>query len=245
MPSIDLNCDLGEGAPHDAALMALITSANIPCGGHAGDRTTMRATAQLAARQHVAIGAHPSFPDRANFGRTDLRIPSADLRKTIAAQVRALAEIAPLRHVKPHGALYNLAARDAEIARVVAETVRDVDPRLILFALAGSKLVDAGRAAGLAVAEEVFADRGYRADGSLVPRGESGSLIEAADRSAEQVIRMITDREVISVDGQRVRIRADTVCLHGDGPHPVEFAQSIRANLARAGIHVRSYGTAS
>lgn len=238
MPRIDLNCDLGEGAGHDAELMSLITSANIACGAHAGDEATMRATVALAQQHGVAIGAHPGFADRENFGRREIGLPPGELAKLVGDQIAALARLAPLTHVKPHGALYNLAARDAAVAKVIAEAVRATGAPLVLFALAGSELVRAGRAAGLQVAEEVFADRTYQRDGSLTPRSRADALIDDEARAVAQVLRMVREGKVRATDGTDVSIRADTICVHGDGPHAVAFARLLRTELAHAGVEL-------
>ena len=240
MITVDLNCDLGEGAGHDAELMPLVTSANIACGAHAGDQTTMRATVALALKHGVAIGAHPGYADRANFGRTELQLPASAVRELVASQIAALARLAPLRHVKPHGALYNQAARDPAVAAAVADAVRASQPGLVLFALAGSELVRAGRAAGLAVAEEVFADRTYQRDGSLTPRPAPNALITDEGAAVAQVRRMVREGKVRATDGTDVTIRADTVCLHGDGPHAVAFARRLNAELRGAGVALQS-----
>ncbi|HVU23681.1 MAG TPA: 5-oxoprolinase subunit PxpA [Opitutus sp.] len=240
MKRVDLNCDLGEGAGHDAELMPLITSANIACGAHAGDTATMRATAALAGRHGVAIGAHPGFADREHFGRTETSLDPAEIVALVAEQIAALQAIAPVRHVKPHGALYNVAARDRAVAAAVATAVRQADSRLILFALAGSELARAGRAAGLRVAEEVFADRTYQRDGMLTPRSAANALIEAEDAAAAQVLRMVKDGVVRATDGTEVAITADTICLHGDGAHAVAFARRLRRELAAAEIGIGS-----
>ncbi|MCX6954972.1 MAG: LamB/YcsF family protein, partial [Verrucomicrobia bacterium] len=188
--TIDLNCDLGEGAGHDAALMPLITSANIACGAHAGNVETMRATVALAQEHGVAVGAHPGFEDRENFGRRELPVTPDEVRRLVTRQVEALRALGPVRHVKAHGALYNMAARDAALAAAVAEAVRAVDGDLVLFALAGSELVRAGRACGLRVASEVFADRTYQRDGSLTPRARADALITDEDAALAQVLRL-------------------------------------------------------
>ncbi len=242
MITIDLNCDLGEGAGHDGELMALITSANIACGAHAGDAVTMRATVELARAHGVAIGAHPGYADRANFGRVAQVLGGAEVRGLVAQQVRALRRLGPVRHVKPHGALYNQAARDVTVAAAVAEAVREVDPALVLFALAHSELARAGRDCGLRVAEEVFADRTYQADGTLTPRTRAEALISDEAEAVAQVLRMVREGMVRSVDGTDVAITADTVCLHGDGPHAVAFARRLRRELAAAGVAVRAFG---
>jgi UPF0271 protein len=239
--SIDLNCDLGEGAENDAGLMPLITSANIACGGHAGDQATMRAAVELAQKHGVAIGAHPGFPDRENFGRRELALSAEEIWATVMIQIVALRAFAPLRHVKPHGALYNLAAHDATVAGVVADAVLAVDKDIVLFALAGSELVNTGRARGLRVAEEAFADRTYQADGSLSPRSQPGALIANEDAMAAQVLRMIREGKVRSTDGTDVPVKADTICIHGDGPHAVAFARRLNGELGKEGIEIKAF----
>lgn len=241
MPRIDLNCDLGEGAGHDAELMPLITSANIACGAHAGDEATMRVTVTLAQKHGVAIGAHPGFADRANFGRREIALSAAGLAELVTAQLGALARYAKLRHVKPHGALYNLAARDAAAAKSIAEAVKTFDSSLTLFALAGSELVRAGRAAGLRVAEEVFADRSYQGDGSLTPRSRPEALITDEAVAVDQVLRMLREGVVRATDGTEVAIKADTICVHGDGPKAVAFARRLDEELRRSGIELRQF----
>lgn len=240
-PSIDLNCDLGEGAGHDAELMPLITSANIACGGHAGDAATMRATVALAQKHNVAIGAHPGFADRENFGRRELVLSPAEIFALVKDQVMALRAFTALRHVKPHGALYNLAARDAAVAGAIAVAVRTVDPKLVLFGLAGSELIKAGRARGLRVAEEVFADRTYQADGSLTPRSSPDALITDEDAAVAQILRLIREGKVRATDGTDFSLKADTVCLHGDGSNPVAFAKKIRHVLAVQKIEMKAF----
>jgi UPF0271 protein len=238
-PRIDLNCDLGEGAGHDAALMPLITSANIACGAHAGDLATMRATVALAQQYGVAVGAHPGFADREHFGRRELALAPAAIRATVREQIELLRTLAPVRHIKPHGALYNIASRDATIAEAVASAVHEIDPALIIFAPAQSELARAALARGLRVASEVFADRSYRRDGSLAPRSEPGALIHDERTAVAQVLRMIREGVVLATDGADIPIVADTVCVHGDGPSPVEFVQQLRAEFVAAGIEVR------
>ena len=239
MRAIDLNCDLGEGAGHDAELMPLISSANIACGAHAGDVTTMRATVALAQQHGVTIGAHPGFADRENFGRREMNLSPGELTKLVTDQIAQLAELAHVRHVKPHGALYNLAARDAGVAKTIASAVRSFDSSLVLCGLAGSELVRAGRAGGLRVAEEVFADRTYQRDGSLTPRSRLDAMIEDVDTAVRQVLRMVSEGIVLAMDGTEVSIVADTICLHGDGPHAVEFARRLNAELRKAGIEIK------
>jgi UPF0271 protein len=247
MLRVDLNCDLGEGSGHDAEIMPLISSVNIACGGHAGDEDTMRATVALALQHGVAVGAHPGLADRANFGRVEQPLTSAQARGLVLRQVERLQAVAgaagtQVGHVKPHGALYNMAARDAGLAQAVAEAVYEVDSRLVLVGLAGSRLVEAGQACGLRVMHEVFADRTYQADGSLTPRHRPEALITEAARAAAQVLRMVREGRVRATDGSEVAIRADTVCLHGDGSHAVEFARAIVSALNSAGVQIRRPG---
>jgi UPF0271 protein len=241
MIKIDFNCDLGEGAGHDAALMPLITSANIACGAHAGDDASMRATVALAKQHGVAIGAHPGFADRANFGRRELSLSPDEIHDLVLNQVRKLKALGPLRHVKPHGALYNMATREVAVARAVVDAIYEVDEDLILFGLAGSQLVAVADACGLPVANEVFADRSYQPDGSLTPRSQPGALITDEAVAVAQALRMVREGKVRATDGTDVLIRADTICLHGDGTDPVTFARRLRAEFAAAGIELRAF----
>ena len=245
---IDFNCDLGEGCGDDAAILPHLSSASVACGGHAGDDASMRATVDLCLRHGVAIGAHPSFVDREHFGRRELDLGVGAVHVLVVAQVRRLAAIctaagARLRHVKPHGALYNLAARDAGAADAIATAVRAVDPTLWLYALSGSALADAGRLAGLSVAEEAFAERGYGADGRLTPRGRPGAVIDDLDASLAQVRTLLREHVVVAGDGSRVPLRADTLCLHGDRPDAARFAAALRAALEAEGVAVLAPGT--
>lgn len=239
---IDLNCDLGEGAGHDAELMPMISSVNIACGAHAGDEATMRATLALAQRHGVAAGAHPGFADRDNFGRRELPVTPDEVHELVLTQVRKLQRMGTVRHVKPHGALYNMAARDLALARAVVDAIYEADPRLILFALAGSHLIAVAEACGLPVVSEVFADRTYQADGSLTPRAQPNALITDENAAVAQVLRMVREGKVRATDGTDVAIKADTVCLHGDGAHPVEFARKLRAALTAAGVEIKAIG---
>lgn len=247
MRHIDLNCDLGEGAGHDAELMALITSANIACGIHAGDGGTMRGAVELALRHGVAIGAHPSLNDREHFGRRELPVTPDEVHLLVLTQTRLLRIIARqcdtrVAHVKPHGALYNMAARDPALAVAVAAAVREADPELILFGLAGSELIKAGQARGLRVAREVFADRTYQPDGSLTPRTQPGALIEDANAAVAQVRQLVLNGAVTATDGTVVPLAADTICLHGDGPHAVFFANRLKTELKKAMISFKAPG---
>lgn len=239
MKTIDLNCDLGEGAGQDAALMPLITSANIACGAHAGDPATMRATVALARTHDVAIGAHPGFDDAEHFGRCELRLATGEVRALVARQIAALRAIGPVRHVKPHGGLYTLAARDRSVAAEIVDAIEAQDRHLILVALAGSGLASVGRERGLRVAEEVFADRTYQSDGQLTPRSQPNALITEPGAMRAQLQQMLIAGTVRATDGTDVPIVADTVCLHGDGPQAVALAREIRAQLAAAGVAIR------
>jgi UPF0271 protein len=249
MHRIDLNCDLGEGAGHDAELMPFITSANIACGGHAGDADSMRAAVELAVRHGVAPGAHPGLNDREGFGRREQPLTPAQAYELVAAQVWALQKIARaagarLAHVKPHGALYNLAARDAALAQAVAAAVREADPQLVLIGLAGSRLPAAGHACGLRVAREVFADRSYEPDGSLTPRSRPDAFITDEAAAAARILRMVREGRVRATDGFDLTIKADTVCIHGDGPHAVALARRLNQELRQAGIALLPFGAA-
>lgn len=240
---IDLNADLGEGAGNDEALLQLVSSANIACGWHAGDARTMRQCVRWALRHKVAIGAHPSFPDRANFGRSAMQLPPDEVIDNMLYQIGALAAIVKaeggqLAHVKPHGMLYNQAVKEPELAAALCEAVRQFDPGLKFFGLAGSGMIAAARQAGLTPVEEVFADRGYQPDGSLVPRGQPGALIEDEDEALAQTLSLVRERQVRAIDGRTVPVNAQTVCLHGDGAHALAFARRIRERLTAEGIAV-------
>ncbi|MDQ0589357.1 5-oxoprolinase subunit PxpA [Variovorax paradoxus] len=242
---IDLNADLGEGAGSDEALLGLVSSANIACGWHAGDAKTMRQCVRWAIEHGVAIGAHPSFPDRENFGRSTMHLPPDEIVANVLYQVGALAAIAKaeggqLSHVKAHGQLYNQAVKEPELADALCEAVRRFDPSLRFFGLAGSGMIDAARRAGLTPVEEVFADRGYMPDGSLVPRSQPGALIEDEEQSLAQTLSLVRDRRVTAIDGSIVPLNAQTVCLHGDGAHALAFARRIRDRLQQEGIAVRA-----
>jgi 5-oxoprolinase (ATP-hydrolysing) subunit A len=244
---IDLNSDLGErdtpeGRAIDADMMPLITSVNIACGGHAGTPDLMRRTAQLAAQQGVAIGAHPGLPDSDHFGRREQSISSEEIDALMVSQIETLADVLArdhlaLTHVKPHGALYNMAASNPDVARAIVHAVQSVDRTFLLYALAGSELVKAGQAAGLRVVQEAFADRAYRADGTLVRRSEAGALLET-EQDIRQRLRHVITGAVTSVDGASVPIQADTLCLHADTPHAVPLARRIRHELEPAGIRL-------
>lgn len=240
---IDLNADLGEGAGNDEALLALVSSANIACGWHAGDAKTMRQCVRWAIDNGVAIGAHPSFPDRENFGRSAMQLPPDEIVANMLYQIGALAAIVnaeggTLVHVKPHGMLYNQAVKEPELAAALCEAVRKFDPSLKFFGLAGSGMIEAARRAGLTPVEEVFADRGYMPDGSLVPRSQPGALIEDEDASLAQTLSLVRDHQVTAIDGSTVAVNAQSVCLHGDGAHALAFAKRIRERLTAEGIAI-------
>jgi UPF0271 protein len=245
--AIDLNCDVGEGAGEDARIVPLVSSVNVACGFHAGDPSTIRETIRMASRHAVAVGAHPSYPDRAGFGRAPMARSPEQVCDDVLYQVAAVrafcqAEGVPLVHVKPHGALYNAAAQDPALARAVAKAVRQVDPGLVVVCLAGSPMVEVVRSLGLRCAEEAFADRGYTPGGTLVPRGQPGALIEDPEEVAGRVATLARERRVNGVDGRPVAVAADTICLHGDTHGAAALAAGIRARLARDGIEVRALG---
>ncbi|MEH7076428.1 LamB/YcsF family protein [Neobacillus drentensis] len=249
MDIVDLNCDLGEsyGAftiGNDQEILKYISSANIACGYHAGDHNVMFETVQLAKRFGVNIGAHPGLPDIAGFGRREMKLSSREIYNLIIYQIGSLAAVCKvngitLSHVKPHGALYNMAAKNREMAKAIAAAMADFDPRLVLFGLAGSELVKAGEAKGLIVAQEVFADRTYQADATLTSRMNENALIHDTQVAVNRVIRMIKEGRVATVDGADLVIKADTICVHGDGPKALEFVTELKQALIAADISLR------
>jgi UPF0271 protein len=233
---IDLNCDMGEGMQTDASIMPYISSANIACGYHAGDRATMEQTVTLALQHKVAIGAHPGFDDKENFGRTDQQLSDNALYDLIAEQLHSMQVVcrslgATMVHVKPHGALYNMAAKDEHLSIIIANAIKDTDPALTLFGLSNSWLIKAAAATGIKTASEVFADRTYQDDGSLTPRSHANALIDNEEQALQQVLQMVIRQEVTSVHGHTVPLRAETICLHGDGAHAVDFAKAVYTTL--------------
>ncbi len=239
--NIDLNCDLGESAGNDEAIMPHITSANIACGFHAGDANVMRATVKLAKRYGVNIGAHPGWNDRQNFGRLEMNVPIDEVEAIVFEQINTLAQIAKaegaaLTHVKPHGALYNQAATDRGLADAIARAVKRFSVDLILVGLAGSGLCEAGLAAGIKVAGEGFPDRAYNPDGRLMPRSKPGAVIESPQEVARNAVKLIRDGIMF---GER-RVFVDTLCLHGDNKHAAENAILLREVLAKNGIEIMS-----
>lgn len=240
---IDLNADLGEGAGSDQQLLQLVSSANIACGFHAGDALTMLQSVRWAKQYRVSIGAHPSFPDRENFGRTAMTLPPEDIFAQQLYQIGALQQIAAsegmtLAHVKPHGMLYNQAAVDPQLADAIAAAVHAANPSLVLVGLAGSELITAGQRYGLVTREEVFADRGYTAQGQLVPRSQPGALLSDSAQAIAQTLSMVKHGEVHAITGETVKVNAQTVCLHGDGEHALEFARHLRDAFTREQITV-------
>jgi UPF0271 protein len=243
---IDFNCDMGEsfGAyemGQDQEIIKYITSANIACGFHAGDPNWMRRTVKLAEEHGVAIGAHPSFPDLPGFGRRNMSVAPGEAKNDIIYQMGALTAFTragKLQHVKPHGAMYNMAVRDEALARAICEAVLEVDPGIILVALAGSPWIDIARGMGLRVAREAFADRAVNADGTLVPRSKPGSVIEDVDEVARRSVKMVTEGKVTAITGEEIALSADTLCLHGDTPNSIDLASSIRAALKAEGVQI-------
>lgn len=252
MLSVDLNCDMGESfgpwsMGQDEAIMPYISSANIACGFHAGDPGTMRRTVALAIEHGVVIGAHPGLPDREGFGRRAMRVSAAEVYDMVVVQIGSLAAVAAsqgatLHHVKAHGALYHQTAHDAELADALARAVRDVDDRLLLLAQAGSIQVEVARERGLKVGEEAFADRSYQEDGSLTPRQLPGAMIEEIDRAVVQALGLIRDHAVQTVSGASLTLNTDTLCIHGDQPQALAFAQGLSAALIGHGIRIQALG---
>ena len=252
MHRVDLNCDLGESFGRytlglDSEVIPLVSSCNIACGMHAGDPVVMRRTVRMAREAHVALGAHPGYPDLQGFGRRDLALSPDEAYAYVLYQIGALAafctaEGARLAHVKPHGQLYNRAAVDAELAAAVAQAVYDFDPALVLVGLANGKLIEAGRAVGLATAQEFFTDRNYTDEGVLVSRRDAQALITDEEFAVARVVRVVKEGTIESVTGKTIAIQADTICVHGDNAHALAFVRRIRDALAAEGIEVRPVG---
>jgi UPF0271 protein len=245
MTSIDINCDMGEEMPNDAAIMPFISSANIACGYHAGDDGTMKRTVELCLEHGVAIGAHPSFMDRGNFGRTNKEVSNEALYNLITGQISLLQKICKqfnthIHHVKPHGALYNMAAKDATMSKIIAQAISDIDANMVLYGLSNSCLIDESNKLGLKTASEVFADRTYQDDGTLTPRTFSNALIENEQQSIQQVLQMVEQQTVTSISGKTIAIKAATICIHGDGKHAASFAQQINQSLKQRNIAIKA-----
>lgn len=249
--SIDLNCDLGESfgtytIGNDEAVIPYITSANIACGYHAGDPVVMHRSVLLCKKYGVQVGAHPGLPDLAGFGRRKMMLSPAEAADCVAYQVGALQAFCqeagvPLHHVKPHGALYNMAAKDRPLADAICHAVQAAAPGAVLLALSGSEMVAAAQAIGLPVACEVFADRGYCPDGTLVPRGGAGAMIEDENEAIARVLQMAREGTVLANDGTVISLQADSVCVHGDQPQALRFVQKLRAALPAAGISLEAF----
>lgn len=249
---IDLNCDLGEAFGNysfggDHQIIPLITSANIACGFHAGDENVMYETVKLAKENGVGIGAHPGFHDLQGFGRRKMDLSPDEIYTLVAYQLGALSAFCrihdvKINHVKPHGALYNMGARDKDIAHAIAQAVYDVDPSLILVGLSNTLLVSEAEAIGLKAANEVFADRRYEENGQLVSRKESDAVLTDTDEAIEQVVKMVKENKVIAKTGKEIELKADTICVHGDGAHALEFVSKIRERLTKEGISITKLG---
>ncbi|WP_196778838.1 5-oxoprolinase subunit PxpA [Lysobacter silvisoli] len=240
---IDFNCDLGEGCGDDAAILPYVSSANIACGGHAGDEATMRATLRLCREHGVAAGAHPGYDDPEHFGRRVLPLDRDEISMLVLRQLARLAALADdeglrLSHMKPHGALYNLAADDRIVAEAIVGAVAAFDPKLAVYGLSGSELTAAAEAAGLRAVHEVFAERGYGGNGRLLPRGTPGAVLETLDEAIAQVHGLAKRGEVVAAGGQRLQLRADSLCLHGDRADAPAFARAVRAALEADGIRI-------
>lgn len=248
---IDLNCDMGESFGRyklglDEEVIRFISSANVACGMHAGDPEVMRATVGLAKAAGVSVGAHPGFADLQGFGRRNMAVQPAEAYALVLYQLGALtgfcrAAGVRLAHVKPHGALYNMAVKDLALAEAICRAVRDFDPELVLLAPAGSQMDRAAAALGLRFAGEVFADRAYQADGSLVPRSQPGAVIEDEELAVRRVVRMVCEGKVEAIDGQDIAVQADSVCVHGDGAKALAFVKRIRAALLGAGVEIKAF----
>lgn len=251
MRTVDLNCDCGEGfgayeMGDDRAMLDIVTSANVACGFHAGDPDIMAATFVLAKERGVAVGAHPGFADRAGFGRRPIAMSEAEIERLVAYQIGAAQALATqaghrLTHVKPHGALSNIAMKEAGIARAIARAARAVDPRLAFLAVAGTELDRAGTAEGLTTVQEIYADRGYTDEGHLVARKEAGAVLHDAGEAAARAVEMVSDGAIRSMNGKRVPVGIGSICVHGDTPGAVEMARAVRAALEQAGIALRPF----
>jgi UPF0271 protein len=249
--AVDLNADLGEGfgryrLESDEELLALVTSANVACGFHAGDPTVIRETVARAAARGVVVGAHPGYPDLLGFGRRELNASPEEIEAYVTYQIGALAGFCHaqgthLRYVKPHGALYHRAAHDGEVARAVARALRGVDPGLMLLGLDGTVMLSEAQALGVDVAREAFADRAYLPDGQLVPRGQAGAILDDVAAITDRAVRMVTDRYVTAIDGTRRIVRPDSLCVHGDGPQATAIVRALRDRFEAEGIDIAPF----
>lgn len=251
MYRVDLNSDLGESfglytIGNDGDVLKYVTSANVACGFHAGDPVVMKKTVAMAAEKGVAVGAHPGFPDLVGFGRRKMAVTPDEAYAMVVYQVGALQAFTKaagvlLQHVKPHGALYNTAAKDKDLSAAIAQAVYDVDPKLVLYGLAGSYLISEGERLGLATASEVFADRTYQPDGTLTPRSQADAMVTDERLAISRVLRMIKEGVVTAQNGEDIPVKADTICIHGDGAKALAFANNIRTALQQQGVDVRSF----
>ena len=246
MRFIDFNCDLGEGMGNDEAIMPFISSANIACGFHAGDEDTMKQTVELCSKYNVAIGAHPSYPDKENFGRTNMNLPAEEIYSIVLQQVQSLSAIVKssgkrLQHVKPHGALYNMAAKDSNIANAITNAIKDFDSTLLLFGLPNSEMEKTALGCGINFIGEAFADRTYQPDGSLTLRTLPNALIEEETKAIEQVMQIVKNKTVTCANGEIILLKADTICIHGDGKHAIQFAEALHSKLIIEHISIQSF----
>ena len=244
MLAIDLNCDMGEGLGNDEAIMAFVSSVNIACGFHAGSEEMMHATVLSAIKREINIGAHPGFPDKEGFGRRTMQLSPAEIFDCILVQVDALKRIvksagANMTHVKPHGAMYNMAAKDIRMAHAIARAVKEIDPGLILYGLSGSNLLKEAVALNLKTASEVFADRTYQEDGSLTPRDLPGAIISDPAEAAAQALKLALQGMVTTTTGKEISLIAETICIHGDTPNALEYARSINYTLKHHHVSIR------
>lgn len=249
MRSIDLNADLGEGGAFDQPLLRIVSSASISCGAHAGSEQDIRSAVRAAVSRGVVIGAHPSYPDREHWGRRSLALSATELHASVQQQIRWLSALVneeggQVHYIKAHGALYNDAARDQELAQRLVQCVSAIDPSLTLFALAGSQLLEAGRQAGLRMAAEAFVDRRYHSDASLVPRTDARALIEDVDEALQQALCLIHGTTLQAVDGSPLHIQADTLCIHGDTAQALQFATQLQQRLQQQGIRIQALHSA-
>jgi len=247
MLTIDINCDMGEGMGNEGAIMPFISSANIACGYHAGNEETIKETIEIAVKNNVAIGAHPSFFDRENFGRTEMHLSFDEVYDLVFLQLRTIDKLIKeknksLHHVKPHGALYNMSAKDPKVAKAIAQAVIDFNDELFLFGLSGSVSIEQAKIVNLKTANEAFADRTYQDDGSLTPRSKANALIDDVNKSVQQTLQMIKEKTVTSVNGKIIPIIADTICIHGDGKHAVEFAKEVHEFLRKENVEIKMLG---
>lgn len=243
--TVDLNCDLAEGMPNDSLIMPFISSANVACGYHAGDVQLMEKTVELCLIHKVAIGAHPGFNDKPNFGRIDQHLSENELYDLVSDQLHLLQEICrqhgtQLHHVKPHGALYNMAAKNENISRVLVQATKDFNPHLIFYGLSGSLMIEEAKSLNLSTASEVFADRTYQEDGSLTPRSKPDALIEDSNQAIQQVLQMVKQKTVHTITKREISIDAETICIHGDGKHAVEFSKQMNRVLKESGIIIKA-----